>query len=90
MVEQGIRVTKLYYRRSLGELQDLLLFGYRAGLGRRLQACQLLGNLVLGSFGFGGQLLPQHLFLSSPFSSRFGGQARRFCISSCCLGPLGL
>ena len=74
--------------RCLRKLQNLLLLGCRAGLCCRLQACQLLGNLVLGSFGLGGQLFPQRPFFGCPFRSRLGGQTSRLCIGSCCLGPL--
>jgi hypothetical protein len=62
--------------------------GLASAAACKLASCR--ASWFFAASGFGGQLLPQRLFLSGPFSSRFGSQPRHFCVRGCCLGPLGL
>ena len=77
-------------RRRLRKVQNLTPLSAGAATAAACKLASCWESWFSGSFGLGGELLPQRPFLKSPFSSRFGSQARSFCIRDCCLCPLSL
>jgi hypothetical protein len=72
----------------LSKMQDLLLFGYWAGNGCRLQFGEPTGQLISSGFGFSRQLFPKCCFLRLSFCTFLGMHAGRFRFCSGLAVPL--